>query len=649
MQRHELASPAMCGICGAVQVGGPVRHVLEPGVLDRMTDAMTHRGPSDRGTFVEDGVALGARRLSIIDLAAGHQPFCNEDGRVWAAQNGELYNHDELRRILTNEGHTLQTRCDTEIIPHLYERDGVAFEQSLTGKFAIAVWDGNRRRAVLARDRLGIKPLYYAQLGDLVVFASELKSLLASGLVPTQLDHEAIGAYLALGFVPGPRTPLAAVRKLQPGHRLVVDQQGVREERYWEFPTPQPDHRMSLAEAGERLLVELEAAVRRRLMSDVPLGAMLSGGLDSSLIVALMARNMSEPVKTFSVGFTEDPNNELADAQLVAETFGTEHHALELSFADIQITLEELVWWMDEPLVDLSSLGFLALSRLAAQSVTVALSGQGADEMLGGYSRHRRASLVAHARRLPVPLRRLGGSALSCAGGRYSRLADAIATSDPALRQLALRSAFVDPATYQRLARGPLARIEGSPAVRAVQRHASGLKDDPLSAALYLDSQLGLVDDMIHYFDRASMAQSLEVRVPFLDPSVVELCAVIPNRLKVHGLTTKYLLRQIARDLVPQHVIDKRKVGFFNGVARSWMQAQLRGPGADYLLGADLRCSEFLDGSEVARMVKAHANRRPADVDALFSVLMLEVWLTSVLPRATAQTEFRREQITVSR
>ena len=632
-----------------VQVGGAPREVVEPGVLDRMTDAMTHRGPSDRGTLVEDGVALGARRLSIIDVAGGHQPFRNEDGRIWGAQNGEIYNHDELRRTLTNEGHTLLTRCDTEIIPHVYERDGVAFVERLTGKFAIAVWDGKRRRAVLARDRLGIKPLYYAHIGYLVVFASELKSLLASGLVSSQLDYEAIGAYLSLGFVPGPRTPLAAVRKLQPGHRLVVDPQGVREERYWEFPTPQPDHSMTLAEARERLVVELEAAVRRRLMSDVPLGAMLSGGLDSSLIVALMARNVSEPVKTFSVGFTEDPNNELADAQLVADTFGTEHHALELSFADNQISLEELAWWMDEPLVDLSSLGFLALSRLAAKSVTVALSGQGADEMLGGYSRHRRASLIAHARRLPSPLRRLGESGLSLGGARYGRLADAIAASDPAHRHLALRSAFVNPATYQHLAQGPLATIAGSPALRAVQRHASGLKDDPLSAALYLDAQLGLVDDMIHYFDRASMAQSLEVRVPFLDPGVVELCAVIPNRLKVHGLTTKYILRDLARDLLPKRIIEKRKVGFFNGVARSWMQAQLRGPAADYLLRPDLRCAEFLDRSEVTHMVKAHADGSPADVDALFSVLMLEVWLTSVLPRATSQTPFRREHITLSR
>jgi len=613
-----------------------------------MTDAMAHRGPSDRGTFVEDGVALGARRLSIIDVDGGHQPFASEDRRVWAAQNGEIYNHGELRRQLTTDGHRLLTSCDTEVIPHMYERDGVAFAEGMTGKFAIAVWDGNQRRAVLVRDRLGIKPLYYAQVNDLVVFASELKSLLASGLVRPVLDYEAIGAYLELGFIPGPHTPLENVCKLMPGHRLVIGPTGVREEKYWEFPMPQPDRSMSLNEASERLLTELEAAVRRRLMSDVPLGAMLSGGLDSSLIVALMARNMSEPVKTFSVGFAEDRSNELADAQLVADAFGAEHHSLELSFADNPISLEELGWWLDEPLVDLSALGFLALSKLASTHVTVALSGQGADELLGGYSRHRRASMVGLARRLPTSVRALGQAGLRRAGGKYARLAAAISANDPATRQLALRSAWLDPGTRQRLARGRLAECGGRPAFTAIQRRAVGLTDDPLGACLYLDSQLGLVDDMIHYFDRASMAHSLEVRVPFLDPDVVELCASIPGVLKVRGLTTKYVLKQIAGDFLPQRIVEKKKVGFFNGASRAWMQAQLRGPATDYLLDPDVACGDFLDRDEIARMTHAHANGEPTDLDALFSVLMLEVWLSSVLPRALDATPPARESIRIS-
>jgi len=639
----------MCGICGVVQVGGPSRPVVAPGVIDRMTDAMAHRGPNDRGTYVADGVALGARRLSIIDVVGGHQPFCNEDRRIWAAQNGELYNHDRLRTELTREGHRLLTRCDTEIIPHLYERLGPAFPASLLGKFAIVVWDALERRTVLARDRLGIKPLYYAHVGDLVAFASELKCVLASGLVGPELDYEAIGAYLTLGFVPGPRTPLAGVRKLAPGHALIVDPSGVREERYWQFPEPRPDHSLSEHEAGEGLLAELESAVTRRLMSDVPLGAMLSGGLDSSLIVALMARNMSEPVKTFSVGFTDaGTDNELADAELVANAFGAEHHALELSFAEQTIELDELAWWLDEPLADLSALGFLALSELASKHVTVALSGQGADEMLAGYSRYMRAAFVGHATRLPGPIRAGGEALLRRAGGRYARFADAIAAPDPARRQLALRAPWVGPELHRRLARGELAALNGQSALRAIQAHADGLADDPLAASLYLDAQLTLVDDMIHYFDRASMAHSLEVRVPFLDHNVVEYCTSIPGRYKVHGRTTKHLLKQVARGLVPDSVIDKPKTGFFNGISRAWMRHQLRGPAADYLLHGELACGDFFDVAELRQLARNHALGETTHLDSLYAVLMLEVWLTSVLPRSLAEPEPTRETIRLS-
>lgn len=376
--------------------------MLAPQALDRMTDVMTHRGPNDRGTYLADGVALGVRRLSIVDVEGGHQPFGSEDGRIWAIQNGELYNHGRIRADLERRGHRFASRCDTEIIPHLYEEVGPAFPERLRGMFGLAVWDERNRRAVLARDRLGIKPLYYAVAGDVVVFASELKSVLASGLVGTELDYDAIDAFLSLGFVPGPLTPLAGIRKLMPGHRLVVDAAGVREEPFWSYPPPAPAE-MTLEDAAERLLAELEESVRLRLMSDVPLGAMLSGGLDSSLIVALMARHMNEPVKTFSIGFAEAGSaNELADARLVARTFGSDHHELELSFADDSVDLAELVWHLDEPLADLSSLGFLALSELAAKHVTVALSGQGADELLGGYRKHRAAAIVGAWRRLQI-------------------------------------------------------------------------------------------------------------------------------------------------------------------------------------------------------------------------------------------------------
>jgi asparagine synthase (glutamine-hydrolysing) len=623
----------MCGICGVVQVGGEQRLVIEPDVLDRMTDAMTHRGPNDRGTHLEPGVALGVRRLSIVDVEGGHQPVCNEDATVWAVQNGELYNHDDVRRELLG-GHRFASRCDTEILPHLYEEVGVAFAERVRGKFGMAVWDRRERRLVIARDRLGVKPLYYAEAGDRVVFASELKSLLASGIVETELDYEAIDAYMTFGFVPGPLTPLAGVRKLMPGERLIVDPRGLRLERYWTYPGPEPDLEASEDELAEELIARLEEAVRLRLMSDVPLGAMLSGGLDSSLIVALMAKNMSEPVKTFSIGFTEDRDNELADARYVADLFGTEHHELELSYTQQQVDLADLVWAMDEPVADLSSLGFRAISELAARHVTVALSGQGADELFGGYTKHKAASLVAAWRRLPAPARSLGAGALARSPLRSRRSVRTLLAADPVDRLLAM-SGRVDDELRAELYRGPLATSDGGAGRRAVAPLVEGIADDPLAATLHIDGQLALVDRMLHYFDRTSMMCSLEVRVPFLDHELVEFSARVPDALKVRRLQTKYLLKRAAVPILPERVINKRKLGFFQGPTAGWLQAQMDGAISDYLLGPNPRYAEFLDRGAVERLVRAHREHRPADAQLLVGVLMLEVWLASYLPRAT--------------
>jgi asparagine synthase (glutamine-hydrolysing) len=610
--------------------------VVSAHVLDRMTDTMTHRGPNDRGTFLADGIALGVRRLSIVDVEGGHQPIANEDGTVWAIQNGELYNHADVRRRLDGRRHRFTTRCDTEIIPHLYEDEGADFPKQLRGMFGIALWDGPARRAVLARDRLGIKPLYYAAVGDLLVFGSELKSVLASGLVPTDLDYAAIDALLALGYVPGPMTPLVAVRKLMPGHRLVVDPAGLRIEAFWSYPEPRPVERR-LDDAAERLLAGLRESVELRLMSDVPLGAMLSGGIDSSLIVALMAERMAEPVKTFSVGFAEaGEGNELADARLVANHFGTDHHELELSFAEQTIDLAELVWFMDEPLADLSSLGFLALSELASAHVTVALTGQGADELLGGYRKHRAAAIAGRWSRLPAPLRAPLGAGLRHLPARFNRAALTLDASDPAARLLAM-SGRLSPELRRELVRGPLLELDGETARRAICARLGAVTADPLPATLYLDAQLGLVDDMLHYFDRASMAHSLEVRVPFLDHHLVEYCATIPPAHKVRRLDTKHVLKRAARGLVPARIIDKPKIGFFHTAVEAWFRAQTRGAISDYLLGPDPRYAELLDRRAVERLVQAHADGSDTrNSHALLSILLLEVWLSSYLPRATS-------------
>jgi asparagine synthase (glutamine-hydrolysing) len=601
-----------------------------------MTEAMAHRGPDDRGRHVAAGVALGVRRLSIVDVAGGHQPVRSEDEGTWAVQNGELYNHLDIRSWLEGRGHRLRSRCDTEILPHLYEEVGDALPSRVWGMFGLAVWDGRRRRALLARDRLGIKPLYHARVGDLVVFGSELKSVLASGLVPLDLDYEAIDAYLTLGFVPGPATPLAAVRKLAPGHRLVIEEGSVRSEAYWRYPEPAAEpERRSEAEWAEELLATLDDAVRLRLMSDVPLGAMLSGGLDSSLIVALMSRHMREPVKTFSVGFAEEgTHSELADARFVSSVYGTDHHELELTFADVGVDLDDLVWHMDEPIADISSLGLLVLSKLAAGHVAVALCGQGADELLAGYTKHRAAWIVSRWRRLPRAAREaaLAGIGLGASGGRaYATLS---ATDD--VECMLAMSAHLDGEQRSRVVRGALNGHAGAGARGGIAARLPAAPADPLAATLHVDGQLSLVDWLLHYFDRASMAHSLEVRVPFLDHRVVELCARMPPDLKLRRLRTKHVLKRAARGLVPERIIHKRKLGFFRHAASGWLESHLSSAAADRLMSPSPALAGMVEPAALRGLVEGFLRGDAVDVHLVTALVMLDIWLESYLPRATA-------------
>jgi asparagine synthase (glutamine-hydrolysing) len=608
-----------------------------------MTDVMVHRGPDDRGVLLEPGVAFGVRRLSIVDVPGGHQPFANEDEAVWGVQNGELYNHVELREELGRAGHRFRSRCDTEVIPHAYEEFGTAFPARLRGKFGLAAWDRRRRRAVIARDRLGVKPLYHARAGDLVVFASELKSLLASGLVEPEIDLAALDSYLTLGFVPAPRTLLVGVEKLRPGELLVVEPDGVARERYWNHPLPSPDRSRPEREVAEELLERLEESIRLRLMSDVPLGAMLSGGLDSSLLVALMARNMKDPVKTFSVGFREDADtNELADAREVAQLFGAEHHELEIPAADRDLDLAELVWYLDEPVADLSALGFLALSQLARQHVTVALCGQGADELFGGYLKHKAAALTVQWHRIPASARSAAFPVLRRAPGRLRRAANTLAADGPVDLMLAM-SGQLPPDLAGRLLKPELRNAAGTWVRPALSSLADGSSLDPLEVTLHMDAQLALPDDLLHYFDRASMAHSLEVRVPFLDHEFVEFCARIPTDLKVRRLTTKYILREAARGILPDRIIDKRKIGFFRGASQGWLRSQLDGALAEYLLAPSPAYADYLDAPTVKQLVSEAAESRRR-VQLVLAILMLEVWLSTFLPRALRPGEPRAAQ-----
>jgi asparagine synthase (glutamine-hydrolysing) len=443
-----------------------------------------------------------------------------------------------------------------------------------------------------------------------------------------------------LGYVPGPMTPLRQVRKLGPGERIVVEDGRARVERWWSYPAPQPDTTQRSAEEwAEIVLDKLDESVRLRLMSDVPLGAMLSGGLDSSLIVALMAKQMGEPVKTFAVGFAGE-DSELPDARRVAEANGADHHELEVELKSSREDLSKLIWHLDEPLADLSSLGFLPLCELARTKVTVALTGQGADELFGGYRKHRVASLADSWSRAPGPLRAAAGAALRRAPGRAGRLADALQAGDPVTRLLA-SSGFVRPDLRDELFGGALAEHAGAARAVLEDRISGAPGRSPLESALYLDARLGLVDDMLTYFDRASMACSLEVRVPFLDHELVELCSRIPAGHKVRRLQGKHVLRLAAKDHVPDFVLQKRKRGFFNEAVGSWVGAEGGALVDELLLDPSPAYAAVVEPSAVARAVSDWRGGHGGNANLLLGLVMLELWLREYLPRAGANDSGR--------
>ena len=605
---------------------------MDAPTLYAMTDAIEHRGPDEAGHARLPGVALGMRRLSIIDVAGSHQPVRTEDEAVIAVFNGEIYNFAALRSELSSKGHRLATQGDSETIVHLYEQHGVDFVKRLRGMFAIALWDAPRRRLVLARDRLGVKPLYYAHGRDGLSFASEVKSLLAGDLVHAELDPMAAELFLAHGYVPGPYTLFAGVRKLPPATVLVFEDGRVVEQReYWNAWEDGPPRAAGRWEDDQEQLLELlTGSICDRMISDVPLGVMLSGGLDSSLITAIMAEHSTQPVQTFSIGFAEDAgSDELDDAAEVARRFSTEHHAIRTSAADHPGLLDEALWHLEEPIADVSCLGFLLLSRLARKDVTVALSGQGADELLGGYRKHEIAKLASALRTTtPARLRRAVAAASRRPASRttFARGLLAMTTSDPVERLLAMsrivqageRGSLLAPDFMQ-----PGAEAEIASVVRA---NMAPVGLTPLGETLHLDLRLALVDNMLLYFDKMSMAASLEVRVPFMDHDVVSFCSRLPDSRRVWRLRRKELLKRASRGLVDDRIIDKPKRGFFHSALGAWLRVHrdelvrdtlLEGRALDRGIYRPAAVAELVDH---ARLDDKKASQR------LFCLLALERW-----------------------
>ncbi|MFL6193316.1 MAG: asparagine synthase (glutamine-hydrolyzing) [Thermoanaerobaculia bacterium] len=644
--RHGEEGLTMCGIAGTFHYAEPRQARRE--VLAAMIAPLRHRGPDDQGVHLAGPMGLAHARLSIIDVDGGHQPIYNEDRTAAVVCNGEVYNHRELRRQLEERGHRFATRSDSEVIVHLWEEMGPAAVEKLCGMFALAVADFRRRTLLLARDRIGKKPLFLADDGRRIGFASELKSLLAGGLIEPEVDPEALDLYLAYGYVPAPWTIFRGAAKLPAGHLAVVDERGVRIERYWDVPTdvmadPGPAADGRLTDEVERLLA---TAVRDRLESDVPLGAFLSGGIDSGTIVSLMSEAMDEPVRTHTVGFDDRATDEREDAAAVAAALGTDHVATEVR-PDLASVLPRIAWHLDEPFADPSAVPTWYVSRETRRRVTVALSGDGGDELFAGYGEKYRMHLMEERLRglIPGGLRRSLFPALGRSWPRSPGLPRALRLGG-LCRNLAVEAPrsydfdrrLIPPHLEERLFGESLsARRRTFDPFVAIEPHLARAPREPLARALYLDLKTWLADDGLVKVDRMSMAHALEVRCPLLDHRVVELAARLPARLKLAGAETKVLLRRVARRRLPAEILERPKRGFAPPVSR-WLREGLRDFSRDLLLAPDAFGRGLFDPRAVERLLDDHAARRLEAGWALWTLLMLEVWGREVA-RGTEQVE----------
>jgi len=598
-----------------------------------MAAVLKHRGPDDEGQYFGNGVALGMRRLSIIDLEGGHQPICGEDGTVWAVCNGEIYNFRDLRMGLERRGHIFRSHSDTEVLVHLYEDKGLDFLQDLRGMFALALWDATESRLILARDRLGKKPLYISRAGERILFASEIKSLLQMPGVSRAVDFAALREYLAFGFVPAPKTLFAGIEKLLPGHFVVVDNKGTQQRPYWDVQFGEETSR-SEEEWAELIREKLLESVRIRLVSDVPLGAFLSGGLASSAVVAAMSR-LAPTVKTYSIGFEGDDQfyNELPFARVVANAFSTDHHEI-IVRPDVAELLPRLIWHLDEPIADSAFITTYLVARLARESVTVILSGVGGDELFGGYRRYLGSRLSRYYRWLPAPIaRRIATMVSELPQDRHSKWKN----------QLRYAAAFLDsaelPATAQyasyitvfsRDMRAQLLedRVQGSedPDLRPLWGYLSRYPSaDSLSQIIYADIKTSLADDLLALTDKMTMAASIECRAPFLDQELVELAAKIPSRLRIRGLSLKYLLKKAVKPWLPAEIISRKKRGF-GAPMGAWLRKDLRILLKDTLSDEQVKKRGYFNPEAVQELIRRHEAGRNDYTDHLLGLVNFEIW-----------------------
>ena len=637
----------MCGIAGIVAT-----EALAPDDRNRaiaMRDVITHRGPDDAGLFVDGQAALGHRRLSIVDLAAGHQPLANEEESIWIVFNGEIYNHADLRPSLESAGHRYRTRSDTETIVHAYEQWGDGCVERLRGMFAFAIWDARRRRLLIARDRLGVKPLYWARVGDRLLFGSEIKALLASGLFTPRANEGALPELLGTRYLSGSETLFEGVHRLMPGHTLVFEKGDVRIQQYWEIPVGKASAELSglrETEVVDRFRSLLEESVRIRLMADVPLGMFLSGGLDSSAIAALMAGMIDRPLQTFSVAFKDRAYSELDYARQVSTAIKADAHEIVIDDEDFFGALPKLIWHEDEPIAHPSSVPLYFVSKLASRHVKVVLTGEGSDELLAGYGKYPRALANWRAAKaygaVPEALRSwIASSVVPSLPGRFARYArrsflamprtpeamffDNFAAIGLARQHSLLTSRYAALATPER-AYGPS---------RAFYNAVNGTST-VLDRLLYTDLKTYLVELLMKQ-DQMSMAASIESRVPFLDHRLVEFAAALPPRLKLRGFSTKWILREAVKSMLPAEILTRKKMGFPVPFG-PWMKDRWQSVARDVLLDRRTRERGIVDPAATERLIAAHASGEQEGGDAIWSLLNLELWYRTHIDGEGVQT-----------
>lgn len=614
----------MCGICGMIHFERERK--VERHILENMTNVMVHRGPDEKGFYVKDHAGFGHRRLSIIDLSEGHQPMSNENSTVWIVYNGEIYNYMELRAQLIQKGHRFKTNSDTETIIHAYEEFGEKCLELLRGMFAFAIWDENRQQIFAARDRIGEKPFYYTEVDNTFIFGSEIKSILQYPCCRNGIDLSALDLYLSLRYVPGPLTMFKGILKLQPGHYLILRNNRLSIHEYWDVPNNLEKVSQNEEECLHRFLTLLEECVRMRLMSEVPLGVFLSGGIDSSLVVALMSKMTDTPIKTFSVGYETDfGTNEFDYAKLVAKKYNTEHYELRIGSRDFYEFIPKLVWYLDEPIADSATIPLFFLSEFAKEWITVVLSGEGADEILAGYYVYKKMLAIESFQKVS---RYLGDRFLLNIGKcilkkeKYQRYLD--------LAGLPLTARYHGVSNSFSLKAKQLL----FPGSRDFSGRLDGLFEDyygrvktwsKLDKMLYVDLKVWLPDDLLMKADKMTMAASMELRVPFLDHRLVELAFSLPNQLKINREKTKYLLREIGKEWLPSSIIQRGKKGFPVPISQ-WFKGDLKEVARETLLNPNSVCRDYFEPQSIRGILKRHSENQEDLSEQIWNLMVFEFW-----------------------